>query len=360
MWNKLRYFVCSLFRRFQLLLGNLAVILLAVCLPLSASADTISFKPTFSTAESNFLNVDNSYTNYLETQYTYGGTYNPLILGCETAHSWVRAIAAVRWNFGKTLPAGTEITIQCAGWHNKSYSLNGKHMYVSLTSPTSHSNYQTFLAERAVLPFNNGDNYVQTSNGVYRGYLCSGKYVLPADTSYIYLVWDITLSGTRNGTTYVGISLSSVSYQGTYISPAESEIYGTPESGALDDTSAALGDLDNAESALLDANSSGLDYAASQIQNAGGAIAQFHNSLQAVSYMFTQLLGRVPIFGYLLTISVSLGLIMLLFGLLGEVSSFSRFSFSRKESRIRRMDRERERSLSGRKLEQENRSKKGD
>lgn len=294
--------------KLKTLIPVILAITLIIGIPVSASADTISFKPTFGDKTSNFLNVDNSYTNFLEQQYTYGGTYNPLILGCETAHSWVRSIAAVRWNFGKTLPAGTEITIQCAGWHNKSYSLNGKHMYVSLTAPTSQANYQTFLAERAVLPFNNGDNYVQTSNGVYRGYLCSGKYVLPADTDYIYLVWDITLSGTRNGGTYVGISLSSVSYQGTHISPAESEIYSNPDTSEIDE-------YESNESAVMEGIAGGIDNSKNLFKNFMDTFAPFIQGTMFMSNVISLIITGNEHINSLLTISLSLGM----FGLLTNI-----------------------------------------
>ena len=324
MWNKYRFLFSSVFRRSQLLLGNLAVILLAVCLPLSASADTISFKPTFGVQDSNFLSIAGSFTNSLEQQYTYGGTYNPLILGCETSHSWTRAIASVRWNFGKTLPAGTEITIQCAGWHNRSYSLNGKSMSVALTAPTTQANWQTFLAERTVLPFNNGDNYVQTSNGVYHGYLCTGKYVLPADTSYIYLVWDITLNGTRNGGTYVGISLSSVSYQGKPVSPAESDVYGTPESGTLDDTSTAIGDVDSAESALISGGDSAISGAFDSLASSVNSLNSFVSGFVFVQRLCSSLVSSLPFLNVLIPISVGLGLFAMLIGIIGSVVSRSK------------------------------------
>ena len=308
MWNKLRNFICSLFRRFQLLLGSLAVILLAVFLPLSVSADTIHIKPTFGTQESNFLNVANSFTNFLEKQYTYGGTYNPLILVCETAHSWVRAISAVRWNFGKTLPAGTEITIQCAGWHNKSYSLNEKSMYVALTSPTSQANWQTFLGERTVLPFNN-DNYVQTSNGVYRGYLCTGKYVLPADTDYIYLVWDITLSGTRNGGAYVGISCSDISYDGN---PLVDGSY----PGFEGDTS-TFTDYEQQESALMqDIDIPGaLDNLNEHKAQSDSLMRQLLGSFQAISALFLKMSAKLPEFYILASVSFSIGIFCALVGI---------------------------------------------
>lgn len=293
--------------KLKTLIPVILTVALILCISVPASADTISFKPTFAIQQYNFLNVDNGYTNFLETQYTYGGTYNPLILGCETAHSWTRAISAVRWEFGKTLPAGTEITIQCAGWHNKSYTLNNKHMYVSLTSPASHANYQNFLAERAELPFNN-NNYVQTSNGVYRGYLCTGKYVLPADTDYIYLVWDITLNGTRNGGTYVGISLSSVSYQGSHISPAESEIYSTPDTSEIDE-------YESQESAVLEGIDGGLTNSKNLFQNFVDNFAPFIQGAMFMSGVISLIINGTEHINSLVTISLSLGI----FGLLTNI-----------------------------------------
>ncbi len=372
MWNKLRNFICSLFRRFQLLFGSLAVILLAVFLPLSASAEMVNIKSGYGSLSSNALITrysDGYPVDRLEQQYTYGGDYNPLILADTkvAGYSWDDFDVSVYIPFTRTVPAGTRLSISCGGWFNHSYifsSTYNPHMYASPYSiaDVSNGSYENYLGSRVLLGTGSGDP-VRTSNGQYFGFLFSGSFTTRFPMSGIYLCFSGALANARTGAAYFGISCDSITISVDHVSPAESDVYGTPESGALDDTSAALGDLDNAESALLDANSSGLDYAAGQIQNAGGAISQFHNAFQAVSYMFTQLLGRVPIFGYLLTISVSLGLIMLLFGLLGEVSSFSRFSFLRKESRTRRMYRERERSLAGRKIEQESRSKsskKGD
>ena len=298
----------SFLRRGLFLCGSLAVILLVVLLPLSASADTIHLNPTYGAQESNFLSVAGSFTNSLEKQYTYGGTYNPLILCSETAHSWTRAIASVRWNFGKTFPAGTEITIQCAGWHSKNYSLNGKSMSVALTSPTSPANWQTFLAERAVLPFNN-DNYVQTSNGSYYGYLCSGKYVLPADTSYIYLVWDITLSGTRNGSTYVGISCSDISYDGN---PLVDGSY----PGFEGETSTFM-DYEQQESALMeDIDIPGaLDNLNEHKAQSDSLMRQLLGSFQAISALFLKMSVKLPEFYILASVSFSIGIFCALVGI---------------------------------------------
>lgn len=293
--------------KLKILIPVILAITLIIGIPVSASADTISFKPTFATQQYNYLNVENSFTNFLEKQYTYGGTYNPLILACETSHSWVRAIAAVRWEFGKTLPAGTEITIQCAGWHNRSYSLNEKRMYVALTSPASQANWQTFLGERTVLPFNNNE-YVQTSNGVYRGYLCTGKYVLPADTDYIYLVWDITLSGTRNGGTYVGISCSSISYQGTHISPAESEIYSTPDTSAIDE-------YESQESAVMEGINDGLLDSKNLFTNFQVTFAPFIQGTMFMSNVISLIITGNEHINSILVISLSLGM----FGLLTNI-----------------------------------------
>lgn len=300
--------------------------LLAVLLPLSASADTIPLNPTFSAKEYNLLTVDTAtgaFTNILEQQYTYGGTYNPLILGCNTAHSWTRAVASVRWYLGKELPAGTEISIQCAGWSKKSYPVSVKIMSVALTSPTSQANYQTFLAERAVLPLNN-DGYVQTSNGIYHGYLCSGTYVLPADTSYIYLVWDITLNNSVNSGTFSGISCNGVSYQGTPVSPAESDIYGTPESGAFDDTSTAIGDYESAESALMSGGESAISGAFDSLTSSVNSLSAFVSGFIFVQRLFASLVSSLPILEILLPISVGLGLFAMLIGIIVPSISHSK------------------------------------
>ena len=139
MWNKLLYFICSLFRRFQLLLGCLAVILLALFLPLSVSADTININSGYGTVSSNALITrysDGYPVDRLEQQYTYGGDYNPLILSDSQAagYSWTDFDVSVYIPFNRTVPAGTTLRISCGGWFSKNYIMSStynSHMYVS-------------------------------------------------------------------------------------------------------------------------------------------------------------------------------------------------------------------------------------
>lgn len=302
--------------------GGLVVSLCLLSLPLSASADTIALNPTFSTSDYNLLTVDaasQSFTNILESQYTYGGTYNPLILACGTVHKWTRAIASVRWNFGRELPAGTEIAIQCAGWANKSYNPSVKAMSVALTSPTSQANYQTYLAERAVLSLID-DGYVQTSNGNYYGYLCSGTYTLPAKSTYVYLVWDIVVPSERNGGTYVGISCNGISFQGTPPSPLESDV----SNAGVDDANSALDDYENAESALRDSGLMDVENALEGVKNSADALTTFVYPLQAVVLLFSHFTDHVPFVNILLQLSIGLGLFMILLGVAGEAYGVSR------------------------------------
>lgn len=119
----------SFLRRGLFFCGSLAVILLVVLLPLSASADTIHLNPTYGNSTVNYLvtapvNGDLD-INRLESQYNYGGTYNPLILADSNAKQWSLFQASVYWSFGRTLPAGTLLSISCGGWFNKSFVFVG-------------------------------------------------------------------------------------------------------------------------------------------------------------------------------------------------------------------------------------------
>ena len=328
MWIKLRHFICSLFRRFQLLLGSLAVILLAVFLPISASADTINIKSDFGGVSSNALITrysDGLPVDRLEKQYFYGGDYNPLILADTQAagYSWTGFDASAYVSFNRTVPAGTTLRISCGGWFNHSYIFSDTYkprMYVSPynIADVSNGSYENYLGSRVLLGTGSGSP-VQTSNGQYCGYLFSGSFTPRFPMSGIYFCFSGSLSSARTGGAYFGISCDSITISVDHVSPAESDVYGTPESGALDDTSAALGDLDNAESALLQENSAGLNYGQSMLSDAKLVVQQFVLPLQAVGKLFEKMIEKIPISGLLIVISGSLGLFMFLLGMAGEI-----------------------------------------
>lgn len=328
MWNKLRLFFFSVFRRFQLLLGSLAVLLFAVFLPISASADTINIKSGFGAVSSNALITrysDGLPVNRIEQQYFYGGDYNPLIIADTQAagYSWSDFDVSVYIPFDRTVPAGTTLRISCGGWFQKAYSMSSTyspHMYASPynIADVSNGSYENYLGSRVLLGVGSGST-VQTSNGVYRGYLFSGTFSTHFPMSGIYLCFSGALSTARSGGAYFGISCDSITITVDHVSPAESDIYGAPESGALDDTSAALGDLDNAESALLQENSAGLNYGQTLLSDAKLVVQQFVLPLQAVGKLFEKMIEKIPISGLLIVISGSLGLFMFLLGMAGEI-----------------------------------------
>lgn len=326
MWNKLQFLFSSVFRRFQLLLGSLAVILLAVFLPLSASAETVNIKPTFSDASLNYLSAEVGFpfglTNILDNQYTYGGLYNPLIM-IGGSSKWQTGICSVRWNFGKTLPAGTVLSIQCGGWHNQAYPVEDKFMYVSLTPPTSEVNLNAWTSERTEL-ITNSVGHIQTSNGVYFGYLYSGSYTLPSDSSYIYLVFQVNLSSQRTSGLAFGQHCNSIRYEANHVSPAESDVYGTPESGSFDDTSTAIGNAESAENALISGGDSAITGAFDSLTSSVNSLNAFVSGFVFVQRLCSSLVSSLPFLNVLIPISVGLGLFAMLIGVIGSVVSRSK------------------------------------
>lgn len=328
MWNKLRNFICLRFRCFLLLLGSLAVFLLAVCLPLSASAETVNIKSGFGALSSSALitrYADGLPVDRLEQQYFYGGDYNPLILADsqQAGYSWTDFDVSAYVSFDRTVPAGTTLRISCGGWFNHSYTFSDTykpHMYVSPydIAGVSNGSYENYLGSRVLLGIGSG-NSVQTSNGQYYGYLFSGTFTTRFPMSGIYFCFSGALSKARTGGAYFGISCDSITISVDHVSPAESDVYGTPESGALDDTSAALGNLDNAESALLQENSAGLNYGQTMLSDVKLVVQQFVLPLQAVGKLFEKMVEKIPISGLLIVISGSLGLFMFLLGMAGQV-----------------------------------------
>lgn len=323
-----RFLSLSSLRRGLFLFGSFLVFLLAVCLPLSASAETINIKSGYGALSSNALITwysDGYPVDRLEQQYTYGGDYNPLILADtrSAGFSWTEFDVSVYYSFNRTVPAGTTLRISCGGWFQKAYtfsSTNMPHMYVSPynIADVSNGSYENYLGSRVLLGVGSGDT-VKTSNGVYRGYLFSGTFTTRFPMSGIYLCFSGELGTARTSGAYFGISCDSITISVDNVSPAESDVYGTPESGSFDDTSAAINDLDNAESALLEQNSTGLSSGQSMMSIAVTIMKNYVLPLQAVGRLFENMLVKIPIFSSLVIISASIGLFMFLLGMVGEV-----------------------------------------
>ena len=194
-----------------------AGILVALFFSLMASADQIHIDPKFGTMEFNSLVAftDMISGNCLESQYTYGGVYNPLVLSCSSSVRWVEGLAAVRYDLGQEFSAGTTFDISCGGWYSKNYSFTSLNMYASSVCPVSEDSYWEFVGSRSALNPVSEEGAIQTSNGNYKGRLYNGSYTLPVKSRYIYLVFDIYLSAVRNGGVYLAVSCGSVSYDGS-------------------------------------------------------------------------------------------------------------------------------------------------
>lgn len=213
------------------------VLIVLVCFVLLlcplAAADRVHVVPQFGTSEYNllcgFYGSDGWLVNVLDSQYTYGGQYNPLILACSSAIKWQDAIAVVRWDLGSEVPAGTHLAIQCGGWYKSSYSLGFSGMWVSSAPLRSVADYNNYLAVRSELQPISGDP-LRSDNGVYRGRLYSGSYTLSASSRYIYLVFQITLDSSVTTGVYMGMHCNSVDYEGN----------GDTESGANDRGNSAV------------------------------------------------------------------------------------------------------------------------
>lgn len=197
------------------------IVIVFACLALLlcplAAADRVHVVPQFGTSEYNllcgFYGSDGWLVNVLDSQYTYGGQYNPLIMICQQQVKWQDAIAVVRWDLGAEVPAGTHLAIQCGGWYNSSYTLDFSGMWVSSAPLRSVADYNNYLGARSELQRVSSD-YVKTDNGRYYGQLYSGSYTLSVSTRYIYLVYQITLTASRSGGVYLGMHCNSVDYEG--------------------------------------------------------------------------------------------------------------------------------------------------
>ncbi len=333
MWNRFRFSFSSVFRRFLLLLGSSLVLLLTVCLPLSASAETINIKSGFGALSSNALITrysDGYPVNRLEQQYFYGGNYNPLILADSRVpgYSWTEFDVSVYIPFNRTVPAGTRLSISCGGWFNHSYTFSSTynpHMYASPYSiaDVSNGSYENYLGSRVLLGVGSGDT-LRTSNGQYHGYLFSGSFTTRFSMSGIYLCFSGALANARTGGAYFGISCDSITISVDHVSPAESDVYGTPESGSFDDTSTAIGNVESAESALISGGESAISGAFDSLTSSVNSLNSFISGFVFVQHLFSSLVSSLPFLNVLIPISVGLGLFAMLIGVIGSVVSRSK------------------------------------
>lgn len=220
----------------KIVVGVVSVLLL---FSVMVSAEQIQIELKYMPLSSNSLLALRGVVNgsVLENQYTYGGTYNPLILACESANEWDTGVAAVCYDLGKSFPAGTKFEFSCGGWYRKNYSFSTLEMYAALDCPTSIASYDGYLASRSKLDPVSTDGAIQTSNGLYKARLFKGSYTLPTSSRYIYLVFEISLSSVVNGGTYLGVSCSSISYEGNIDTEANANNKGN---GAVDSVMEAI------------------------------------------------------------------------------------------------------------------------
>lgn len=318
MWIKLQKFICLRFRRFLLLLGSLAVILLAVFLPLSASADTIHIKAGLGALSSNALITrysDGYPVDRLEQQYFYGGDYNPLILADSKSagYSWTEFDASVYVSFNRTVPAGTTLRISCGGWFQKAYTMSATyspHMYASPynIADVSNGSYENYLGSRVLLGIGSGDP-IQTSNGVYRGYLFSGTFTTPFPMSGIYLCFSGELSTARTSSAYFGISCSDISFDGNLLVDGSYP--------GFDGETSAFTDYEQQESALMeDIDIPGaLDNLNEHKAQSDSLMRQLLGSFQAISALFLKMSVKLPEFYILASVSFSIGIFCALVGI---------------------------------------------
>ena len=94
------------------------------------------------------------------------------------------------------------------------------------------------------------------------------------------------------------------------VSP-DSPMYPAPDESALDEQ-------ERLEGVVNDQNKQGLDNANQYNQNSLTTLLQYVNGFQAVSVMFGKISG-IPFFGALITLSISIGLLAFLLGMVGSV-----------------------------------------
>lgn len=295
----------------------LAITAILLCIPVSASAETINIKSDFGALSSNALITkysDGYPVDRLEKQYTYGGEYNPLILADNQAsgYSWTDFDASVYYSFNRTVPAGTTLRISCGGWFNHSYTFSSTYKPQMYASPynianVSNGSYENYLGSRVLLGTGSGDP-VRTSNGQYHGYLFSGTFTTRFPMSGIYLCFSGKLANARTGGAYFGISCDSITISVDHVSPAESEIYNTPDTSEMDE-------YDSLESDVLGSIDGGLTDSKNLFQNFVNNFAPFIQGTMFMSNVISLIITGTGHINSLVTISLSLGI----FGLLTNI-----------------------------------------
>lgn len=119
-----------------------------------------------------------------------------------------------------------------------------------------------------------------------------------------------------SGTTYsAGISATS-SFTVVYSNGPDPNLptYTPPDQGGV-------GDLDNTEGELLDGSQEGMDVATDFFSDLSGNLSSYATAFVRISEILNRLVGSVPLFGVLVSISLTLGLFTSLLGLAGSIVS---------------------------------------
>lgn len=177
--------------------------------------------------------VTDGVADYKTSAYLYGGDYNPLIVVCTDSYKWKHAVVEMYVTFGRTIKAGTTLTIKAKGWRNHSYSVSNDTMYIS---PISYMDEFSFYDNCSNLKLY-GSEDVQTSNGIYYARTFTGTYQLQADADGLWLSYDITLSAARNGGCYLGLSVDSLTCP---VDQDSEENAGNKGNGAVDSVMDAI------------------------------------------------------------------------------------------------------------------------
>ncbi len=306
--------------KLKILVPVILAITLIIGIPVSASAETINIKSDFGPASSSALITrysDGLPVDRLEQQYFYGGDYNPLILvdSQQAGYSWTAFDASAYVSFNRTVPAGTTLRISCGGWFNHSYTFSDTykpHMYVSPYNIANVSNgsYENYLGSRVLLGTGSGSP-VQTPNGQYYGYLFSGTFTTRFPMSGIYFCFSGSLAKARTGGAYFGISCDSITISVDHVSPAESEIYSTPDTSAIDE-------YESQESQVLEGIDGGLTQSKNMFQNFVDNFAPFIQGAMFMSNVIAFIINGNNNINSLVTISLSLGIFGLLTNILAQ------------------------------------------
>lgn len=177
--------------------------------------------------------VTDGVADYKTNAYLYGGDYNPLIVICGDSYKWKHAVVEMYVKFGRTIKAGTTLTIKAKGWRSSSYSVSNDTMYVS---PISYMDEFSFYDNCSNLKLY-GSEDAQTSNGSYKARTFTGSYQLPADADGLWISYDITISAVRNGGCYLGLSVDSLTCP---VDQDSEENAGNKGNGAVDSVMDAI------------------------------------------------------------------------------------------------------------------------